>query len=140
MIKQELSGYADGKTLKGDEIVGWLGEIYGKLLLGGTLVSDDEEHDFEVGDWRISVKTRKGFGSGWKRTSAIPKIEGEDCPTHLMFVHLNNDYTIRSIWLFPWKCLLENGRFVEHVVRGEHRSYYFTINPERDRDYLIFGE
>ncbi|MDI6903003.1 MAG: hypothetical protein QMC77_04630 [Methanocellales archaeon] len=44
-IKQKLSQYADGKNLKGDELVGWLGEIYGKLILDGTLVSDDLEHD-----------------------------------------------------------------------------------------------
>ena len=44
-IREKLSGYADGKHLKGNELVGWLGEIYGKLLLDGKLVHDREEHD-----------------------------------------------------------------------------------------------
>ena len=73
-IRVKLNAYADGKTLKGNELVGWLGEIYGKLLLDGKLVHDREEHDFVCADGsRVSVKTRKGFGTGWQRTSAIPK-------------------------------------------------------------------
>lgn len=64
-IRNKLTAYADGKTLKGNELVGWLGEIYGKLLLDGTLVHDREEHDFVCADGsRVSVKTRKGFGTG----------------------------------------------------------------------------
>src|ERR1700694_2614597 len=99
-IHMKLSEYADGKTLKGNELVGWLGEIYGKLLLDGTLVHDREEHDFVCSDGRkVSVKTRKGFGAGWRRTSAIPKIDGQHCPTHLLFVHLRDDYSIDRIWL-----------------------------------------
>ena len=45
-IREKVSVHADGKNLKGNELVGWLGEIYGKLLFDGTLVSDREEHDF----------------------------------------------------------------------------------------------
>ena len=91
-IHQKLSSYADGKTLKGNELVGWLGEIYGKLLLDGKLVNDSEEHDLVTpAGWRVSVKTRKGFKSGWRQSSAIPKIEGQECPTHLLFAHLNDD-------------------------------------------------
>ncbi len=94
-IREKVSAHADGKTLKGNELVGWLGEIYGKLLFNGTLVSDREEHDFVTNDgWRVSVKARKGWKSGWKQTRAIPKIEGDECPTHLLFVHLNDDYSI----------------------------------------------
>ncbi len=77
IIRRKLTEHADDKFLKGDELVGWLGEIYGKLLLNGVLVQDDLEHDFETPDGRkISVKARKGWGSGWNRSSAIPKIEG----------------------------------------------------------------
>jgi hypothetical protein len=36
-IRDKLTAYADGKTLKGNELVGWLGEIYGKLLLESAL-------------------------------------------------------------------------------------------------------
>ena len=85
-IREKMSAYADGKTLKGNELVGWLGEIYGKLLLDGILVHDREEHDFVCSDGsRVSVKTRKGFGTGWQKTSAIPKLDGPQCPTHLLF-------------------------------------------------------
>ncbi|NLD47952.1 MAG: hypothetical protein GX660_12275 [Clostridiaceae bacterium] len=31
-IKDKLSIFSDGKLLKGNELVGWLGEIYGKSL------------------------------------------------------------------------------------------------------------
>jgi hypothetical protein len=139
-IRQRLMLEADGKTLKGNELVGWLGEIYGKILLGGRLVSDREEHDFVCpGDRRVSVKTRKGWGSGWKQTSAIPKIDGEECPTDLMFVHLNDDYAIDRIWLYPWNGLVVGGRFTSHVVRGQHRSYVFRVDERRDGKYVIYS-
>jgi len=140
IVKQKLSQYADGKNLKGDELVGWLGEIYGKLLLDGTLVLDDLEHDFETEDgMRISVKARKGKAKGWNRTSAIPKIDGDDCPTHLMFVHLNDDYSVDRIWLYPWQDLRKSGRFKKHIVRGSQRSFIFYVSPKSDGKYLIYG-
>jgi len=139
IIKQKLSQYADGKNLKGDELVGWLGEIYGKLILDGTLVSDDLEHDFKTKDgMRISVKARKGKAKGWSRTSAIPKIEGDDCPTHLMFVHLNDNYSVGKIWLYPWRDLRKSGRFKKHIVRGSLRSYIFHVSPKSDEKYLVY--
>lgn len=140
-IREKLSAHADGKALKGNELVGWLGEIYGKLLLDGELVSDREEHDFECTDGtRVSVKTRKGRGTGWKRTSAIPKLDGHQCPTHLMFVHLNDDYSIDRIWLFPWSDLSTNGRLKNHNVRGLHRSFIFTLDERKDKPYVIYGK
>ncbi len=138
-IHKQLEAQADGKTLKGNELVGWLGEIYGKLLLGGKLVSDREEHDFECHDGRtVSVKTRKGWGAGWKQTSAIPKIDGDDCPSHLMFVHLDDDYKLDRIWLYPWAQLLSAGRFTSHKVRGQHRSFIFRVDEKKDTVFLIF--
>ncbi|MCZ7355849.1 MAG: hypothetical protein O8C66_11800 [Candidatus Methanoperedens sp.] len=138
IIRQKLFPYADGKKLKGDEIVGWLGEVYCKLLLDGTLVSDENEHDFvTVNGERISVKTRKGKEKGWNRTSAIPKKDGDNNPTHLMFVHLNDDYSIDRIWKFPWKDI--SGRFKEHKVRGSHRAFYFQVIPKSDdAKYLCY--
>ena len=134
----KLIQYSDSKHLKGDEIVGWLGEIYGKLLLNGKLVSDDFEHDFETADGKcISVKARRGSSSGWQKSSAIPKITG-DCPTHLMFVHLKNDYTVDGIWLYPWEDLIRSGRFKKHMVRGNLRSYYFRVSPSKDKKYLLY--
>jgi len=140
-IRQKLSQYANGKKLKGDEIVGWLGEVYGKLLIGGTLVSDNLEHDFVADDGRrISVKARKGRAKGWNRTSAISKIEGADCPTHLMFVSLNDDYFVDRIWLYPWKDLLKFDRFRKHIVRGSLRSFIFLVDVEPDKKYLIYPQ
>ena len=139
-IRTMLTRYADGKTLKGNELVGWLGEIYGKLLLDGTLVHDREEHDFICVDGRrVSVKTRKGFGLGWRKTSAIPKFDGETCPSHLLFVHLRDDYSIDRIWLFVWSDLVKANRFKQHVVRGEHRSYTFTLDEAKDKANVIYG-
>jgi hypothetical protein len=138
-IKEKLEKYSDGKNLKGDELVGWLGEIYGKLLLNGTLVSDREEYDFITPDnWRVSVKTRKGFNLGWKQTSAIPKYDGENCPTHLMFVHLNDDYSLDRIWLFEWNFLIQEKRFKEHTVRGNHRSFIFLLEENYDKEFIVF--
>lgn len=140
-IRVKLNAYADGKTLKGNELVGWLGEIYGKLLLDGKLVHDREEHDFVCADGsRVSVKTRKGFGPGWQRTSAIPKLDGPQCPTHLMFVHLHDDYSIDRIWLFPWSALATKERFKSHTVRGAHRSFIFTLDVKKDKAHVIYGE
>ena len=138
-IKNILIPFADHKTLKGNELVGWLGEIYGKILLEGTLISDRYEHDFETADGkRVSVKTRKGNQVGWRRTSAIPKIKGPDCPTHLMFVHLQHDFSLADIWLYPWTNLIKANRFQSHTVRGIHRSYIFHVNTRADEAYRCF--
>ncbi|MDY7230618.1 hypothetical protein [Hyalangium rubrum] len=136
-IKGILAQHADGKSLKGDELVGWLGEIYGKMLLDGALVDDREEHDFVVSDGRrVSVKTRKG--SNWKRSGSIPKIDGLDCPTNLMFVRLGDDYRVKSVWLYEWSELLHSGRFVSHKVRGVHRSFFFEVNEGKDLTKRIY--
>lgn len=138
-IREKVSFHADGKNLKGNELVGWLGEIYGKLLFDGTLVSDKEEHDFFTDDGRrVSVKTRKGWNSGWKKTSAIPKIEGSDCPTDLLFVHLNDDYSIDRMLLFEWRLLVNTERFKKHMVRGSQRSFIFVIDEEKDKTHVVY--
>ena len=135
-----MKKYCDNKVLKGNEVVGWLGEIYGKLLFAGNMVDDSCEHDIESSDGkRISVKTRKGWKSGWTQSSAIPKIEGEDCPTHLMFVHLDDDYSVHGIWLFDWNYLCNEGRFRKHIVRGNLRSYIFHLNENNDNTHKIYS-
>ena len=140
-IREKVAVQADGKTLKGNELVGWLGEIYGKLLLNGQLVDDQEEHDLVAGDGRrVSVKTRKGWGSGWKQSSAIPKIEGSDCPTHLLFAHLNDNYSIDRIWLFDWVELRNADRFKKHIVRGSQRSFIFSVNENIDKAQLVYAK
>jgi hypothetical protein len=139
-IRELLAEYSDGKVLKGDELVGWLGEIFTKIALGGFLVDDSFEHDVETtSGMKISVKTRRGSNSGWVRSSAIPKIEGNDIPTHLMFVHLNEDYVVSEMWLYPWQDLINQNRFREHIVRGKFRSYYMSVNPSRDVSYKVYS-
>lgn len=139
-IHSKLAQHADGKKLKGNEIVGWLGEIYCKYIFDGELVDDSFEHDVETSDgMRISVKTRKGNSKGWNRTSAIPKVVGNDAPTHLLFVRLNNEYIADRMWLFLWQVLIENNRFKDHMVRGQWRSYYVNINEKTDQPYLIYS-
>lgn len=138
-IHKGLLIYADGKNLKGNDLVGWLGEIYGKLLLNGKLVNESEEHDLVTPEgWLVSVKTRKGSKLGWQRSSAIPKIEGHGCPTHLLFVHLSDDYLAEHVWLFSWPELLAENRFKQHKVRGVHRSYIFSVDYNKDRMKLIY--
>lgn len=139
-IRETLKRYADGKVLKGNELVGWLGEIYGKLMFSGALVSDSHEHDFETKDgMRVSVKTRKGHQAGWSQCGAIPLVEGETCPTHLLFVHLNDEYLVRKMWLFPWVKLVETGRFQKHIVRGQFRSYFIRIDEKSDQPFCIYA-
>jgi len=139
-IHDKLEEYADGKVLKGNELVGWLGEIYTKIICNGRLVDDSYEHDVEaVNGIKISVKTRKGTKNGWNRTSAIPKIDGDDCPTHLMFVRLNDNYSVKSMRLYPWQDLYSANRFKRHIVRGNFRSYYMLVKPQDDDKYKIYG-
>lgn len=138
-IHDELVTHADGKNLKGNELVGWLGEIYVKNLLNGQLVDDSREHDVETqSGWRVSVKTRKGWKSGWRQTSAIPKTEGNASPTHLAFVHLDDEYGLDRIWLYEWQKLLELGRFRKHIVRGVFRSFIFSVDEARDNALIVY--
>jgi hypothetical protein len=139
-IRELLAKHSDGKVLKGDELVGWLGEIYTKIAIGGYLVDDSFEHDVEtITGMAISVKTRRGTNNGWKRTSAIPKIEGAEVPTHLMFVHLSEDYVVSEMWLYPWQDLIAQERFKKHMVRGNFRSYYMSVNPTKDQKYKVYA-
>ena len=51
-VHEVIQSLANGKKLKGDEIIGWLGEIYGKIWFGGELVDDSLEHDLLTEDGR----------------------------------------------------------------------------------------
>ena len=137
-IRRLLEAHADGKKLKGDEIVGWLGEIYGKLVLDGSLVSDKFEHDLEAHGRRVSVKARKGWRGGFTQSGVIPKIDGPGCPSDLMFVHFNDDYSLDRIWLYPWSDLIARNRFRPFVVRGVHRGFVFDVNPSGDDSYVEY--
>lgn len=138
-IREKLTNYSDEKSLKGYEIVGWLGEIYVKLLFDGHLVDDRQEHDVSTRKgWRISVKTRRGIGAGWKQSSPIPKFEGEGCPTHLAFVHLHDNYSLDRVWLFEWPHLCETTRFTAKNVRGKFRSYVFKLDETKDKEFVVY--
>lgn len=128
-----------GKTLKGGEVVGWLGEVYAKLLLGGDIVDDSFDYDvLTVDGRRVAVKARRQTPgkSGWKQTSPIPRIDGDsnELPTHLMFLHLDQHFRLVDKWLFPWDTIYD--RFRAHKVHGEHRSYLFSVAPTKDRPWL----
>ena len=139
-IRRSLLAHADDKLLKGDELVGWMGEVYGKLMLDGRLVDDKYEHDFEVAkdDMRVSVKARKGNASGWTQTSDISRVSGDGVPTHLLFVHLDDDFGLLQMWLYPWQEILIAGRFKLKEVRGEMRAHVFYVAASKDRRYLIY--
>ena len=136
-IRKELERHANGKKLKGDEIVGWLGEIYAKFLLDGTLVPDNLDYDVQTGAKKVSVKARKGLNSGWRRSSDIPRVYGKGCPTHLMFLHFNDDYSLEKVWLYPWADLVRDDRFRKHNVRGNFKAFYFFVNEKKDDKYLF---
>jgi hypothetical protein len=137
-IRAVVSVYSNGRKLKGNELVGWLGEIYVKLLYGGLLADETEEYDVYCNDGKlISVKARKGI-STWSRTSGIPRIRGDGIPTHLAFVHLHDNYALDRIWLFPWIDLIKSNRFKQKRVRGNELDYYFTLNENRDLKYLVY--
>jgi len=137
-IREVATTHANGRKLKGNEIVAWLGEIYVKLFFSGLLADETEEHDVYCEDGkRISVKTRKGE-TAWSRTSGIPRIQGDGIPTHLAFVHLFDNYALDRIWLFPWKDLVKNDRFYRKKVRGNQLDYYFVLNSRNDAKNVVY--
>ena len=138
-VTELLKKYAQEKTFRSIEYVGALGEVYAKLRFDGTLVDDSHEHDLVDKDGRrISVKTRRGKTPGWTKTSAIPTIDAPDGPQDLVFISLHDDYTPRKIWRYEWAKLLEAGRFKEHVVRGQRRSFVFFVSENNDADYVCY--
>ena len=138
-IKEIISKHADGKNLKGDELVGWLGEVYAKFLLNGAILeADDKDYDVVAANMRVSVKARKGKRAGWTRTGIIPRIDlSEDSPTHLLFVHLNDDYSLKDAWCFDWEWLSSNSRFIQKKVRGSLVGHFFNLSPEGDKEFIL---
>lgn len=136
-IKLYLNNFSDGKNLKGQELVGWLGEIYCKLFFDGRLVEDSNEHDFITKDgFRYSVKARKGFSGGWNESSTIPKIEGKESPTHLIFIHFNDNYSIDRLWLYEWNYLLTEVRLKPKKSRNQVTGWKFRVRDKKDAGFL----
>jgi DDE family transposase len=71
-------------------------------------------------------------------SSAIPKIEGDGSPTHLLFFRLTDDFLVHTIWLYDWQRILQDGRFKVHRVRNEHRSYIFNVNERLDGLAILY--
>lgn len=140
-LRHALTPYANGKLLKGSEYVGWLGEVYTSILLGGSLVDDSYAHDLitPTGE-RISVKTRMGIQKGWNKSSAIPAALGADCPSHLVFVNLKANGTLRKLWKYDWDFLVRNDRLKPHMVRGQQRSLVFFVDEKYDTSFEIPNE
>lgn len=143
-VKSHLQGYIKtGRILKGYEIVGWYGEIAIQELLGGEVIADDTK-DYDVvnvvkGE-RYSVKTRKGFEGNWNVTSLIPSNTIEsDSPTHLVFVHLNDEYGVESVWCYPWEDLVSENRLRPKKVKGVVRGYTLSVKKSLDKKYLVYG-
>lgn len=133
--KEILANYSDGKNLKGDELVGWLGEIYAKIISDGKVIdTDDLDYDVIAGEKRISVKARKGTKKGWNRSSNIPATKGEkDDPTHLMFLHLNEDYSLSGAWEFDWNWLQDNDR-----LKPKKNVFYFALSLSGDEGHRVY--
>lgn len=143
-VKEHLQGYvSSGRVLKGDEIVGWYGEIVTQQFLGGEIIENDaEDYDIINADKgeKYSVKTRKGFGSNWQTSSLIPSDEVNDkSPTHLVFVHLNVDYSVESIWMYPWEEVVANKRLSPRKVKKVSRGFTFSVKVSKDKKYLVYG-
>ncbi len=67
-------------------------------------------------------------------------MDGPDTPTHLVFVSLNSDGSLRQAWKYKWQWLKDNDRLKTHVVRGEPRSRVFFVNPANDGEFVLTQE
>lgn len=135
-IRQYIQKHTKRK-LKGDEIVGWLGEVYAKFLVDGEVEIDDSlDYDVTAPSMRISVKARKGTQRNWNRTSSIPsnELSQENGPTHLLFLQLNDDYRLKRAWLYDWNQVQPYFK----PVKAGSSMYYFKVKIERDRECLIY--
>jgi len=137
-IKKTLEPFSDNKNLKGDEVIGWLGEIYGKALLLGKLV--DDQHDIEANGKRISVKARKGNNKGWQISGIIYRNKEKEPPTDLMFIHFNDDYTIDRIWLYDWNDMINEKRLKAKKVGDDERGFIFKVRNIKDRENVIYSK
>lgn len=136
-----IDKYAPEKQFKGIEYVGALGELYAKLLFGGSLANESHEHDLDATDGsRLSVKTRRGTGRGWSKSGALPSIDSAHGPNGLVFVNLNDDYTPRKIWRYDWQYLKDSGRLKAHVVRKRHRSFVFFVAESKDQAFEVYSD
>ncbi|NJC27158.1 hypothetical protein [Neolewinella antarctica] len=145
-VHKEIQKQAPKFKLKGNETVGWLGEIYTAKFYGGEIVKDESSYDVIVNEdkedeKRLEVKTRRRTsGSSWRNSGVIgfTKI-GEVPPTHLIFVILKNNYTIESIYEFEWDDV-STTRFRDSIVKKKVRGYFVRLldtDNENHRRYFF---
>lgn len=164
-IKERVKELTGERKLKGDEIVGWLGELFCSTLVSGEItIEDNLEYDVITESRRISVKTRKGNNPGWNKTSNISSKEiNESSPTHLMFVQLDEDFSVKRIWMYDWdKNLVERFKPVnvkknkksestegnyfdsestnKKVEENDAGIYYFRVDEKKDKEKLIYSK
>jgi|AntRauTorckE5430_2_1112549.scaffolds.fasta_scaffold11770_3 hypothetical protein len=111
-VHNAIKPYTDGFSLKGNETVGWLGEMYAFQFFGGKIEKDSLSYDLTVTDSagkveKLEVKTRRvTVGSNWSTTGVIKlnqiandgkfsvDIGNDQNPTHLVFIKLYNNYSL----------------------------------------------
>jgi hypothetical protein len=111
-------------SLKDNGVTGWLGELYTAILFDGKIERESHSYDIIVGDdKRIEVKTRRDNGKGnWPQAGLITERQ-DSIPTHFVFVKLNNEYALESIYEFNW-----NENFKARLELKEE-----TIDPNTNR-------
>lgn len=131
-------------SLKGNEVVGWLGELYAATLLGGEIESDDKSYDILVkGEAiceRIEVKTRRQSSeksNSWKRSGVI-SVDEKDSPTHVVFVKLDKDYRLDEMYKFGWQYLEKEDRLKEAKSNENKRGYYIVLAPTKQEEWMIY--
>jgi hypothetical protein len=149
-VHNAIKPYIDGFSLKGNETVGWLGEMYAFQLFGGKIEKDRLSYDLTVTDSageieRIEVKTRRvTASSNWSKTGVIKlkriangskfsvDVDNNQNPTHLVFVKLYNNYSLAAIYKFSIKKLWEDNRLIESTPGKVFRGYTFTLSENTD--------
>lgn len=64
----------------------------------------------------------------------------EQAPTHLIFVVLKGDYTIKSIYEFQWDDV-STTRFRESIVKKKVRGYFVRLlDTDNDNHRVYFSE
>lgn len=169
-IVKKLSEHVDERKLKGNEIVGSLGELYAKSFFDGQITKEDTlEYDVIADDKKISVKTRRktDTSNSWVRTSHISSNQiTENSPTHLLFVQLKDNYEVNRMWLYPWneelmsrfkrvggekgmplnndeipnKSFTEKTDIRKNDEKIAKNRYYFVVKPNIDIRFLKYSK
>ena len=134
-LQGKVQQHWDGNVLRGADPVAWLGLVYAKCLLNGRLLVRDQRRFIQTEEGgKVYVKTRKGQSSGWNQTGTMSDLLADDHPTHLLFIHLHDNYQVSSMWLYPWEYLQNSDRLIS--VRGG--GFRMMVDEGRDRNYRVY--